>query len=73
MSIWFLGKKAFQGANLSEKVRHYEMTTTTPNSQPITPKKVDKQHYDTPSRSRVHKVSIVLAQVQRCVEIVGEM
>lgn len=52
---------------------YYDMTTTTPNSQPITPKKVEKQHYDTPDRLRVHKVLIVLAQVQRCVEIVEKM
>ena len=36
------------------------MTTITPNSPPTTPKKVEKQHYDTPHRSRVQGVHAYL-------------
>lgn len=36
------------------------MTTTTPNSQQTTPKKVGKQHYDTHHRSRVQGVHAFL-------------
>lgn len=36
------------------------MTTTTPSSPPITPQKAEKQHYDTPHRSRLQGVHAFL-------------
>lgn len=41
------------GANLNDNV------SATPNSQPSTSKKVEKQQYDTPYQSSVHRVSFV--------------
>lgn len=50
-------------ANLNENVcvpALHKMTTTTPNSQPTTPRKVEKQNYDIPHQLRVQDVHAFL-------------